>query len=198
MIFFLVTALTWYRLCVEFWPTGLGHTSASRVTWYTDQVRCVLTFVAVSRSHVTWLPRKPDIRTAWPTHVEYQGGRPSRFPPAPAELDLSPGTWSAFFRGRYFEGRRACLGYSLASGSHVCATLWYGWIPNRSELTWYSPRTTHKINLYDLEHSLGIYGFRPTWLCLIVELLATAAKFLQPSSYYNGINCAFTFQRRSD
>ena len=34
-----------------------------------------------------------------------------------------------------------------------------------------------------LEHSLGINGFRSTWPYLIVEFLATQAKFLKPSGY---------------
>ena len=59
------------------------------------------------------------------------------------------------------------------------------------ELTWYSPRATH----WTLEHGRRIRGFRfkPIWLCRIVEIFATWAKFLQPSSYCTVINCNFTF-----
>ena len=37
-----------------------------------------------------------------------------------------------------------------------------------------------------LKHSLEIHSFRFTWPCLIIEVLATQVKFLQPS-------CTFTF-----
>ena len=51
-----------YQLFISFsfGPLGWGYTSASRVSWYTDQVGCFLAFVA-SRS------RLPDIssREAW-------------------------------------------------------------------------------------------------------------------------------------
>ena len=44
------------------------------------------------------------------------------------------------------------------------------------------------------EHGLWIHGFRPTSLCLIIEVLATrAAKFLQPSGNATMINNVFTF-----
>ena len=62
-----------------------------------------------------------------------------------------------------------------------------------AELTWYSPRATRQICLYDLEHGRGIYAFRPIGLWLIVKVLAIWLKFLQPSSYCFVINCAFTF-----
>ena len=44
-----------------------------------------------------------------------------------------------------------------------------------------------------LEHNLGILNFRPTWPCLMVEVLATRVKFLEPFDYYTMINCTFTF-----
>ena len=47
--------------------------------------------------------------------------------------------------------------------------------------------------LYGLEYSFRIHCFWPIWLCLIIKVLATWAKFLQPSDYFNVINCAFTF-----
>ena len=39
-----------------------------------------------------------------------------------------------------------------------------------------------------LKQCLGINSFRPTWPCLIIEILASRAKFLQPYSY-----CSFIF-----
>ena len=55
--------------------------------------------------------------------------------------------------------------------------LWY------TKLAWYSPSAT------SLEHNLWIEGIRP---CLIVEVLATQAKFFQPSGYCTVINSAFS------
>ena len=46
---------------------------------------------------------------------------------------------------------------------------------------------------FNLEHSLGINIFKPTILCQIIEVIATQAKFLGPSSYSSEINCAFSF-----
>ena len=46
-----------------------------------------------------------------------------------------------------------------------------------AELTWYSLIVTHWICL----SSLGIHGFRPNWSCLIADVLATQAKFLETS-----------------
>ena len=49
-------------------------------------------------------------------------------------------------------------------------------------------------NSLDLPLSLGhIISFWPTRSCLIVEVLATGAKFLGPSGCCNVINCAFIF-----
>ena len=47
-------------------------------------------------------------------------------------------------------------------------------------LTWYSRSATHQIYLYDLNNDLGIHCFNPSWSCMIVEVLATLAKFLAP------------------
>ena len=44
-----------------------------------------------------------------------------------------------------------------------------------------------------LEHSLGTYNFRPTWPDMIIEVLATDVKFLEPFGYCNVINCTFIF-----
>ena len=52
------------------------------------------------------------------------------------------------------------------------------------KLAWYSPNVTHWIYFYELEHSLRIHSFMPTWPCLIVKVLSTWTKFLQPSDYY--------------
>ena len=62
-----------------------------------------------------------------------------------------------------------------------------------AELSSYSPIATPWIRLYDLEHCLGIHAFGPTRPCLIVEVIATQAKFLQSSCYCTVINCANTF-----
>ena len=50
-----------------------------------------------------------------------------------------------------------------------------------AEFAWYSLSVTWWIFLSSLEHSIGIYSFRPSWPCLIIEVLATWAKFIQPS-----------------
>ena len=41
---------------------------------------------------------------------------------------------------------------------------------------------------YGLKH-----GFRPTGTCLIIKILATWEKFIQPSEYWTVINCALTY-----
>ena len=58
-----------------------------------------------------------------------------------------------------------------------------------AKLTWYSLSATCLICLYGLE----IHSFRLTWLCLIIKVLATQAKFLKASGYCTVISCAFTF-----
>ena len=58
-----------------------------------------------------------------------------------------------------------------------------------SELSWYSPNATRWSAFYGLEQSLGIHGFLSTWFCLIVGVLVTWTKFLEPSNYCTGINC---------
>ena len=50
-----------------------------------------------------------------------------------------------------------------------------------------------QVCLYGLEHGIGIYSFRPPWPCLIVEVLATWAKFLELFGYSTVINCTFIF-----
>ena len=49
------------------------------------------------------------------------------------------------------------------------------------------------ICLNGLVHCFTIHGFRPTWPCLIIKVLATRAKLLDPSDYWEEINCTFTF-----
>ena len=66
-------------------------------------------------------------------------------------------------------------------------------VTNCSEYTWYSLNATHHICLYGLEHGLGTYGFRSTWPCLIIEVLGTQVRFLEPSGYLTVIKCTFTF-----
>ena len=44
-----------------------------------------------------------------------------------------------------------------------------------------------------LEHGPWIHDFRPTWSCLIIEVLATWEKFLEPSGYCFMITCALIF-----
>ena len=51
------------------------------------------------------------------------------------------------------------------------------------ELTWYSPCTTRRICNYSFGNGPGIHGFRLTLPCLIIEVLATRAKFLQAFGY---------------
>ena len=51
---------------------------------------------------------------------------------------------------------------------------------------WYFQSATHRM----FQNELNL----PTRLCLIFEVLATRATFLQPSGYSIMINCAFTFR----
>ena len=62
-----------------------------------------------------------------------------------------------------------------------------------ANLAWYSLRVTHQIFLYSLELGLKIHGFRPTWPCLMIKVLVTEAKFLEPSAYCTLMPCAFIF-----
>ena len=50
----------------DFRPTtGPRRTLAGRVPWYTDQVGCVLVFVAVGQGRLTCVPWKPTICVTW-------------------------------------------------------------------------------------------------------------------------------------
>ena len=60
-----------------------------------------------------------------------------------------------------------------------------------AELVWYSVKATHQIYINDLEHGFGIHTFGPTLPCLIIKVLATQLKFIEPCSYCS--NCMFTF-----
>ena len=66
-------------------------------------------------------------------------------------------------------------------------------VTNNTVLAWHSPSGLWKIFGYGFKCSLGIHGFRPTWPSLIVEVLGTPVKFLQPYVYRTVINCTFTF-----
>ena len=66
-----------------------------------------------------------------------------------------------------------------------------------TKFSWCFMSTTHWIYHYDLEHSFEIHGFRPTWPCMIIKILATWAKFLKPSGYCIEINCTFPFPTKS-
>ena len=57
----------------------------------------------------------------------------------------------------------------------------------------YSPSATFWICLSSLEPSLRIQNSRPTWPCLIIEVLPDQAKFLQLSGYYTVMNSTLTF-----
>ena len=59
-----------------------------------------------------------------------------------------------------------------------------------TKLAWYSLSATRRVGPNDLELDFGIHTFRPSWPHLIVEVLVTRAKYLQPIV----INYAFTFR----
>ena len=61
-----------------------------------------------------------------------------------------------------------------------------------NKLARYSLNTTCQICLYHLELRIRIHFFKPTWPCLIIEVLATSAKFPESSGYCTEINDAFT------
>ena len=54
---------------------------------------------------------------------------------------------------------------------------------------------THWICLYSSEYKLTIHGLMPISPCLIVEVLTTWGKFIQPSGYNTLIYCAFTLYK---
>ena len=60
------------------------------------------------------------------------------------------------------------------------------------KLTWYFQYYLPEC-LCDLQHNFWINSFRPTWTCLIVEVLTTWTIFLEPSGYCTVINCTFIF-----
>lgn len=67
--------------------------------------------------------------------------------------------------------RNFCRGREITNNTWLWGT----------ELDYNSQSAGGPIGLYDLPHGLRIYGFRPIWLSLIVEALATRARFLAPS-----------------
>ena len=62
-----------------------------------------------------------------------------------------------------------------------------------TELAGYSPIATHRIFLYGSGHGLGIYSFTPISLSVVIEVLATRAKFLEQYGFSIVINGVFTF-----
>ena len=54
---------------------------------------------------------------------------------------------------------------------------------NWTVFTRYALRAARQIFLFVVEQDLKSQAFRPTWPCLIVEVLATSVKFFQPSGY---------------
>ena len=62
-----------------------------------------------------------------------------------------------------------------------------------AEFAGYSLSATPGICLDDLKHILRIHSLRPTCPCLVVKLLATWVKFVEPSGYCTVINCTLTF-----
>ena len=56
-----------------------------------------------------------------------------------------------------------------------------------------SPSATRWIWHYDFEHGLGLHASKSIWSWLIVEVLATQKKFLEPFGYCTVINGIFTF-----
>ena len=58
-----------------------------------------------------------------------------------------------------------------------------------AELVWYSLKTTQWIC-----YILRIHDFKPTWQCLIIEVLATQGKSLELfGGYFTMINCTVTY-----
>ena len=55
-----------------------------------------------------------------------------------------------------------------------------------TEVSWYSPIATRRIYLWlwSFDHGLPIHVFKPTWPCLIIEVLVTRVKFFQSSGYF--------------
>ena len=71
------------------------------------------------------------------------------------------------------------------------------WLWN-SDSNQYSLNNIHQIYLYGLGHSLRICSYRPTWPCMLVKVLTTQAKFIEPSDYCTVINCAVNFCTTND
>ena len=56
------------------------------------------------------------------------------------------------------------------------------------KLAWYFLTVNHRIYLSNMEYSLRIHNFSPSWLCLIFKILPTWTNFLEPSGYSTVIN----------
>ena len=65
-----------------------------------------------------------------------------------------------------------------------------------AELAWYSLHVTCQIYFNGLMYDIEIYSSRPTWACLILEVLVTQAKFLQTSWSLYCVSNIFTFCTR--
>ena len=51
------------------------------------------------------------------------------------------------------------------------------------KLTWYSPSATRRICIYGSEYGFEVYGFKPIWPSLIIEVHANQAKFLNSEDF---------------
>ena len=63
--------------------------------------------------------------------------------------------------------------------------------PHYTMRCWYSPSVTHQICPNGLEHGLKIHSFKANWPSLIVEVLKTQVKFLEPSTYCDQLHLHF-------
>ena len=68
---------------------------------------------------------------------------------------------------------------------------------SHAELTWYFLKDALRICIFSLNQGLAFYEFRLTWTFLIVEVLATCAKFRHLYSYPTVIKCTFAFRAKS-
>ena len=83
--------------------------------------------------------------------------------------------------------------------AHFRSFGFFGWGCEGDKLHWTGRCWAHLIlfecyslDLPLLEHLLGMFSLRPTWLCLVIEAPATQAKFHQSSGNCTVINCTFT------
>ena len=99
--------------------TGLGHTSAGCVSWYTDQVWCILILVTVSRGHMTSDSGKLGFmsRVLRPASLEFQGVVPQTLIPSGGARFIA---WRMrrLFLGECWRGLKPFWNYGLTPGSH--------------------------------------------------------------------------------